>query len=352
MDQSFFAGKRILVTGHSGFKGSWLCLWLEKLHANVAGLSLADEYSPLLYRDADVRQSLRHEFQENLLDAPSVQAAFESFRPEIVFHLAAQSILRNGYRKPSETWSTNVLGTLNVLEASRRTPETQVLVVCTTDKVYDAFGASGAPFRESDRLGGHDPYSSSKASVEIMVDSWRRSYWPDSQVSVSTARAGNVLGGGDWGEFRLMPNAIKALYSDSPVPVYTKFGVRPWQHVLDCLSGYMTLAERQWGCKGKFCQAYNIGSHESATAEEIVQLTLKHWGSGSYSYCPAPNANQELETDILRLDVSKAKDDLGWSAKMSIEQAVRWTVYWYKHRQGGCDARDLCVRQIERYDTI
>lgn len=350
MDHSFFAGRRVLVTGHTGFKGSWLCLWLEKLKAKIAGISLASQYSPLLYSEASVSQSVDQEFFCDLADHSVVEQLFRDFKPEIVFHLAAQAILRKGYRDPLGTWRSNVMGTLSVLEAARRTRETRVVVVCTSDKVYEAFGELGLqPFKESDRLGGHDPYSSSKAAVEIAVDSWRRSYLKDSSVSLSTARSGNVIGGGDWGAHRLIPNAVKAICSGEPATVFTKYGVRPWQHVISCLDGYMTLAQSQFIRPGDFCQAYNFGPAETCSAEEMVQLLIKHWGEGSYVHRSAPNSHLEIETDVLRLDVTKSEAELGWKNSMDLETAVHATAWWYKKSYLGEPQRDLCLDQIEQY---
>lgn len=308
----YFAGKRVLITGHTGFKGSWMALWLQRLGAEVHCYSLP----------------------ENILDPINLGWAFDQAKPHTVFHFAAQAILRNGYRYPTSTWETNVLGTLNVLEACRR--HGSPAVVATSDKVYDAFWTEPYthPFRESDRLGGHDPYSSSKAAVEVAVDSWRRAYG----LVASTVRCGNVIGGNDWGEHRLVPNLVRAIQERKPAPLYTRYGVRPWVHVLDACAGYLAVARAQLQDPNKLAGAYNIGGAECCTAEELVQSLIRHWGSGSYELVSPPSAGREIETDVLRLDCSKSRDLLGWRPKLTLDQAVARTVQWYRElaNQHGC----------------
>lgn len=347
MDYKSFAGKRVLITGASGFKGSWLALWLHHLGAVVSGFSLSKPV-PQLYLDLGLTSLLHKDFTGSILDRLALNWAFEQCEPELVIHLAAQAVLRHGYRQPAETWETNAIGTLNVLEACRG--HGCQLVIATSDKCYDAFDRTPYPhpFRETDRLGGHDPYSSSKAAAELLVDSWRRSFG----MTVSTVRCGNVVGGGDFGDHRLVPNAIKALLGGDPVPVYTKYGVRPWTFVLDACAGYLAVAQAQER-EPAVAGAFNIGSSEHCTAEELVKMIIQAWGKGSFQHVHAPNHAMEIETDVLRLDISKAKDLLGWRPKLGLTKAVAWTTSWYRHReQDDCDPRLFTLQQIEQFERL
>lgn len=349
----FWRGKRVLVTGHTGFKGAWLSLWLSKLGAKVAGVALEPETSPSLFDKAGVGQEIEHNVLD-IRDGAGVTAAMSRIAPEIVFHLAAQALVRRSYRAPVDTWSTNVLGTLNVLEAARSFGAPCALVVATTDKVYENTG-SNAGYRETDRLGGHDPYSASKAAVEIAVESWRRSFLGDkSSVRVATARAGNVIGGGDWCEDRIVPDIVRALSAGSPIPVRNPNATRPWQHVLEPLQGYMKLAERLTGSDAgqDFAEAFNFGPTDESErpVREVVDEALRHWPG---SWVDVSACGQPHEADRLILSTELARTRLNWRSVWDFRRTMSETIQWYREAEGGSveEIRALTLRNIERYEA-
>lgn len=356
-----FAGRRVLVTGHTGFKGAWLALWLHELGAEVHGMALAPEV-PSLFAEAAVEELLASHTIADVRSAPEVGGCVRRVRPEVVFHLAAQPLVRRSYREPAATWDTNVMGTVNVLEAVRETPGVRVCQVVTSDKCYENPGQVCA-FRETDPMGGHDPYSSSKGAVELAVAAWRRSYFPpervrDHGVSLSSVRAGNVIGGGDWAEDRIIPDCVRALAAGRPVPVRNPAAVRPWQHVLEPLSGYLALAARQWEEPAGFADGYNFGPLPAGnlTVGRVAELAVAAWGGGGLEHAPparGPADGDRLhEASFLKLDITKATTLLDWSPAMTAAEAVTETVRWYRqrHQEGaGFDARAACRRQIAEY---
>jgi CDP-glucose 4,6-dehydratase len=341
-----YRGRRVLVTGHTGFKGSWLVLWLRRLGAEVAGLALDPDTQPSHWSGLDLHEVADH--RVDLRDAGAVRATLDDHQPEIVFHLAAQPLVRRSYRDPAGTFASNVTGLVNLLEAVRECPSVRVLVNATTDKVY-AEHASAEGYRETDPLGGHDPYSSSKACAELVSDCYRKSYFSaaDSIVHLATARAGNVIGGGDWAEDRLVPDLIRAASSGQPLKVRHPGAIRPWQHVLEPLSGYLRLGQQLWS-SANFAGAWNFGP--GATGEvSVQQITTKlgrHW--------PALRIEHDLtaqlhEAAILRLNCEKATQQLAWYPVWSIDTALERTAHWYRSFQesGRLDSADDLVAYVD-----
>ncbi|MCP9915152.1 CDP-glucose 4,6-dehydratase [Cyanobium sp. ATX 6F1] len=353
-DPSFWQGRRVLLTGHTGFKGSWLTLWLLELGAEVWGLSLAPEGDPNLFEQLGLAGAradrLRHR-EVNLLDPGGVRELVEQCRPELVFHLAAQSLVRRGYRDPLLTWQTNVIGTLQLLEALRQRPEPCAVVCVTTDKVYENHGGVAA-FQEDDRLGGDDPYSSSKAAMELAVDSWRESFWGSAPhqhpgLTLATARAGNVIGGGDWANDRILPDAIRALQAEKAIVVRQPAAIRPWQHVLDPLAGYLLLAERLH--HGTLAEnTFNFGPDpaDSRSVAEVVDTLLRHW-PGQWREQTDPQA--PAESGELRLNSDRARQLLDWRPLWSFEEAVTRTVGWYRAVHEGARPLECCLADLESY---
>ncbi|MFA5138742.1 MAG: CDP-glucose 4,6-dehydratase [Elusimicrobiota bacterium] len=323
-----FSGKTVLVTGHTGFKGSWLSLWLLRLGAEVVGYSLAPDTEPSLFSQLGLSGLMESRIGD-VRDSKSLNAAFLSAKPEFVFHLAAQALVRRSYEDPVNTFTTNVEGTARVLEAVRKTDSVRVCQIITSDKCYEN-RESPRPYREDDPLGGHDPYSASKACAEIAVSSWRRSFFRKGDVSVSSCRAGNVIGGGDWAEDRIVPDCIRSLMAGRDIPVRRPRSIRPWQFVLEPLSGYLMLAAAQRREPAKFAGAWNFGPQEdkALTAAELVDRVIRRWGEGRWVAAEDPSAPHEA--GLLRLDSGKARDILGWKPTYGVEQAVDETVSWYR----------------------
>lgn len=355
--EAAWAGKRVLLTGHTGFKGAWLTLWLEKLGAHVTGFSLAPEPDSL-FVSAGVGSSCVH-IEGDVRDLKAVQAAVKECRPDVVLHLAAQSLVRRSYAEPLLTVETNVMGTANVLEAVRTAGRPCAVVVVSSDKCYENRETCHG-YRESDPMGGHDPYSMSKGATELVVSAWRRSFFPPSRLSrhgvaVASARAGNVIGGGDWAADRIVPDCIRALRSGQPIAVRNPSSVRPWQHVLEPLSGYLTLGAKLMGPDAKdYCEGWNFGPWldssrpVSALADEIV----KAWGSGRWEYRGDPDAPHEAS--LLRLAIDQAHTRLGWAPRWRFEEAVRRTVAWYRAQADGASAealKALTLKQIADYEA-
>ncbi|MDO9416280.1 CDP-glucose 4,6-dehydratase [Pararhizobium sp.] len=347
-DLNFWNGKRVLVTGHTGFKGSWLSLWLRALGAEVSGLSLAPPDGPSLHAmlsiDPDESALL------DIRDRTAVLRRVTETRPEIVLHLAAQALVRAGYRDPVGTFETNVTGTANLLDALRIAPDLRAIVVVTTDKVYQN-AEQGFAFRESDPLGGHDPYSASKAAAEIVTASYRASYFADRRIGLATARAGNVIGGGDWAEDRLIPDAVRAWETGQPLQVRRPKAVRPWQHVLEPLGGYMALAERLWD-KPDLGSSYNFGPDHgaAATVGRVLQLAGKAYGSGETIF--GDGSDGPHEAGYLMLDSGLATRDLGYHPRWNLDETLQRTMRWYRAEKDGAPALDLCLADIEDFSGI
>jgi len=346
--RNFYKGKKVFITGHTGFKGSWLSIWLNKLGAEVIGYSnevKTDKDNFVLAGLNKKLIDLRGDINDQLL-----LTSIQKYKPEIVFHLAAQPLVLYSYENPLETYMSNVMGTLNLLEAIKKCESVKSVVVITTDKCYLnnewCFG-----YREIDALGGCDPYSSSKACAEIAVDSFRKSYFSDLKRGIATARAGNVIGGGDWSADRIIPDAIRKLSKNEVINVRNPNFIRPWQHVLEPLGGYLVLAMKLYNDPVRYSEAFNFGPKNSEVldVESIVKKIVHFYGQGNYT-----TANSETnphEANTLTLDISKSMHELNWKPKLNIDQAIEMTIEWYKNYDK-VDVYELCLNQISYYENF
>ena len=351
----FYAGKRIFVTGHTGFKGSWLALWLHRLGATVHGYALNPPTEPSLFESAGIGTMLGTDTRADLADLAQLNVALNNAQPEIVFHLAAQPLVRASYRDPLGTFAANIMGTANVLEAVRTVHTARAVVLITTDKVYQNLEWA-YPYREIDPLGGHDPYSASKAAAEIVAASYRASFFSgqsDHPASVATVRAGNVIGGGDWASDRLIPDCIRAFIKGECVLLRFPRAVRPWQHVLEPLVGYLQLAQRLFVPGGAtFAKAWNFGPDAGADAAvgEIAEIAARLWGENARVEC-APSAENPHEAGKLHLDSTLARTELGWKPRWSLKQTLAQTVAWYQAWACGADMAAVSLDQIRTYEA-
>jgi len=346
---SCFSGKKVLITGHTGFKGGWLSLWLQQLGADVVGYGLAPDTDPSIFTDAKVGLSGKSVIAD-IRDKAKLHEVVKEERPEYVFHLAAQPLVRRSYRDPLGTFETNVMGTANVLDAVRQVDSVRSCVVITSDKCYENLEWAHS-YRETDPMGGFDPYSASKGAAEIVVSSYRRSFFSDHHCGIASARAGNVIGGGDWAEDRIVPDCIRALSKGERIKVRSPKAVRPWQHVLEPLYGYILLAANVRNDPKTFSQAWNFGPMISRyTVGQLVDDIVKAWGDGGWDDISDPKAVHEAQ--YLRLDSTKANIQLEWMPKLDVTQSVELTVDWYKHRLRGDDMRKFTLGQIDSYMGI
>lgn len=342
-----YRGRRVLLTGHTGFKGSWLALWLAELGAQVVGYALPPPTRPSLFEAAHVAQCLTHH-PGNLLDVARLTAVWQAADPEIVFHLGAQSLVRESYREPLRTVQVNVQGTVHVLELARQASRPVAVIVVTSDKCYEnrewVYG-----YRETDMLGGHDVYSASKAAVELLTAAWRRSFG----LTAATVRAGNVIGGGDWAADRIVPDCLRALTRGQAIAVRNPLAVRPWQHVLEPLSGYLLLGSRLLSAEGAcYADAWNFGPppEQALSVRQLVEAVLAAWGGGSWIDASDPQAPHEAT--LLQLSTDKARALLGWRPHWDFATTVRQTVAWYKAFHAGEDMAAWCRRQIREYGGV
>jgi len=351
----FWSGKNVLVTGHTGFKGSWLTIWLAARGARVSGYALEPPTDPSLYALASVEELLQRSYIADIRDYEALEQAMCDVRPEIVIHMAAQPLVRDSYRKPVETYAVNVMGTVHVLEAARRIGSVKALVNVTTDKCYENKGWVWG-YRENDTLGGYDPYSNSKACSELVTDAYRSSFWSDlaadGYMAVASARAGNVIGGGDWAADRLVPDILRALSKNEPVVIRSPCAVRPWQHVLEPLGGYMLLAEKLYTHGSAYASAWNFGPHDADAkpVSWIVETMCRIWGGGA-SYIV--DGSQHLhEAAYLKLDCAKAIRELGWQPSWTLDEALDAVVCWTQEQRAGGSVREACLRDIERFENL
>lgn len=350
----FWTDKRVFVTGHTGFKGGWLSLWLTTLGAQVTGYSLQPPSTPNLFETARVVEDI-NSITGDVRNLEHLKSTMAATQPEVVFHLAAQSLVRQSYRHPVDTFATNVMGTVHVLEAIRTTPSVRVAVIVTSDKCYEnREWARG--YCETDALGGYDPYSASKGVAELVTAAYRCSFfsletYAAHRVAVASVRAGNVIGGGDWGTEKLIPDLVRAFSQGEPALIRCPEATRPWQHALDALHGYMLLAERLWS-DPSFADAWNFGPLDDDTQPVtwIVERMTELWGDGArweHDSQPAPH-----EASLLQLDSHKARSRLGWTPQLNLQTALAWTVEWYKENHIGRDMRAVTLKQIEQYKDL
>jgi CDP-glucose 4,6-dehydratase len=348
-----FKGKRVFVTGHTGFKGSWLVAWLHLLGAEIKGYALAPEHERGIFNILE-GSSLCESVIGEIRDQEKLSAAITSFQPDFVFHLAAQPLVRYSYIEPAETFDINVIGTANVLNAIRLLPASCAVVIVTTDKVYEN-NEWWYPYREVDPLGGYDPYSASKACAEIVVNSFRQSFFNVRKLTehgkaIASARAGNVIGGGDWSDDRIIPDIVKSLQSKKTIQVRNPKAIRPWQHVLEPIYGYLLLAKGLVDRPTVFSGAYNFGPLPSdfLPVENLVQHAISCWGTGDYE--TPDQTNQPHEAGILKLDISKAIKQLAWIPKLNSGQSIEWTIDWYK--KSPMAQRDYTYSQIKQFQAL
>lgn len=350
---NFYKGKRVLVTGHTGFKGSWLSIWLYELGAEVIGIS-QDPYSNRdNYVLSGIRNKIEADIRADIREEKRLKEIFTEYQPEIVFHLAAQPLVRLSYEIPIDTFSINVMGTINIMESIRITDSVKVGIMITTDKCYENKEQIWG-YREEEPMGGYDPYSSSKGCCEIAISSWRRSFFNPKDYekhgkSIASVRAGNVIGGGDWALDRIIPDCIKSLEADKPIEIRSPHSIRPWQHVLEPLSGYMLLATKMWNEPIKYCEGWNFGPHmESITPVwDVASMVIKNYGSGELR--DLSNLNPLHEAKLLMLDITKAQLKLGWEPRMNISQCIELVIDWYKKYKTVKDVYALCLDEINKY---
>lgn len=349
----FYKGKKVLVTGHTGFKGSWLSIWLHELGAEVVGVGLEPYSEKDNFVLSGIGKKIKADIRADIRDGEKMKEIFKQYQPEIVFHLAAQPLVRLSYEIPVETYQTNVMGTINIMEAIRATESVKVGVMITTDKCYDNKEQMRG-YKEDDPFGGYDPYSSSKGACEIAIQSWRRSFFnPEDygkkhHVSLASVRAGNVIGGGDWAKDRIIPDCIRALEAGKPIDIRSPKAVRPWEHVLEPLSGYMLLAQKMWEHPTEYCEGWNFGPEADSvsTVWEVATKLVQSFGKGELKDISDPNALHEA--NLLMLDITKVKTRLGWKPRLDALQTIDLVADWYKLYQNE-DVYKICINEIERF---
>lgn len=344
---SFWINKKVLITGHTGFKGSWLTLWLNSLGAEVHGYALKPPTHPNLFDTADIKSALKSHTMADIRDFHSLNNALSKIQPEIIFHLAAQPLVRQSYIDPIETYTTNVIGTVNLFESIRQSHSVRAVVNVTTDKCYENKEWIW-PYREDEAMGGFDPYSSSKGCVELVTSAYRRSYFAESGVALASARAGNVIGGGDWAQDRLIPDFLRSLDQEKPLIIRSPHAIRPWQHVLEPLSGYITLAKHLFTDGQKYAEAWNFGPHEddARPVQWIVEKLVSQTPRASWQIDENP---QPHEASYLKLDSSKARTLLNWKSRWDLETALTKIIEWHHDWKSGINMQKICLSQIGEY---
>jgi len=349
----FFQNKKVLVTGHTGFKGSWLSIWLNELGAEVIGIGLEPYSERDNYVLSGIGKRIKADIRADIRDGEKMKKIFAEYNPEIVFHLAAQPLVRLSYDIPVETYQTNVMGSINIMEAIRATKSVKAVVMITTDKCYDNKEQIEG-YVESDPFGGYDPYSSSKGACEIAIQSWRRCFFNPSDygkshsVSIASVRAGNVIGGGDWAKDRIIPDCIRALEGTKTIDIRSPKAVRPWEHVLEPLSGYLLLAKRLWESPTEYCEGWNFGPEQKSvlTVWEMASAIVESFGYGVLRDVSDPNALHEA--NLLMLNIDKAKKQLGWKPRLNVKECINLTSDWYK-RYKTEDVYKLCIEEIDSF---
>lgn len=355
MTPSFWRGRKVFLTGHTGFKGGWMSLWMQSLGTNLKGFSLEPPTSPSLFEIASISDGMNSDIGD-VRDLARLTHSLQTFQPEIVFHMAAQPLVRYSYKNPVETYATNLMGTVHLLEAVRQTPSVKAVVIITTDKCYEnrewAWG-----YRENEPMGGFDPYSNSKGCAELATAAYRSSFFNPENfshhgVAIATVRAGNVIGGGDWAGDRLIPDILMAIEKGSPVTIRNPNAIRPWQHVLEPISGYMQLAERMISDGPTYSEAWNFGpnDNDARPVSWIVDRMVNIWGNGAS--WQIDNSEQPHEATYLKLDISKAKTKLQWQPRINLEQALEWIIDWHKAYLDGRSMQDVTKQQIMQYQHL
>jgi CDP-glucose 4,6-dehydratase len=349
VDRAFWKGKRVFLTGHTGFKGSWLSLWLEDMDAVVKGYSLEPYTAPSLFDTANVSSGIESEFGD-IRDFEKLKTSLESFSPDIILHLAAQPLVRDSYEDPLGTYETNVMGTANLLQASRSLPDLKSIVVVTTDKCYENREWEWG-YRENEAMGGYDPYSSSKGCAELVTSAFRRSFFQSTYVAIASARAGNVIGGGDWSKDRLIPDVLRSYNDGEQVVIRNPKATRPWQHVIEPLSGYLILAEELYNYGQAFAEPFNFGPRDEdcQSVESILNSINNYWVN-----CPGWKLDEDAnphEARFLKLDISKAKDRLDWRPRWNLDSTIKRIVDWNKAFNRQEDMRQYCIKEIKSYSN-
>jgi len=355
MNTQFWKGKTVLLTGHTGFKGSWLSLWLQKLGVKLIGFSKDIPTKPSLFEIANVKDGMTS-VTGNVCNYEQIEKVVRDYKPEIVIHMAAQAILRQSYKDPIETYSTNVMGTVNVLESIRNSGNVKVILNVTSDKCYEPNKLSNG-FNEDDRLGGYDPYSNSKACAELVTSSFRNSFFNPSEytkhgIALASVRAGNVIGGGDWGSDRLIPDIMRGILKNGMIEIRHPEAIRPWQHVLDPLNGYLVLIEKLWASGPEFSEGWNIGpeKNDEKPVRWILEKLTELWNRDIQ--WKTNNERIPYEEKFLRLSCSKARKKLGWRPKLKLEQGLIWTINWYKQYEEKKDLREFTEGQIAKFQDM
>jgi CDP-glucose 4,6-dehydratase len=348
VNEARWQGRRVFLTGHTGFKGAWLALWLSEMGAEVTGYSLPAPTDPSLFEQARVAEAVRH-IEGDVRDLAALEVAMAEARPEVVFHLAAQPLVRYSYAEPVETYATNVMGTVHLLDACRRVKDVKAVVCITSDKCYENREWIW-PYRENDPMGGHDPYSSSKGAAEIVVSAYRRSFFEEGP-GIASVRAGNVIGGGDWALDRLVPDIVRAAIAGERPLIRAPKSVRPWQHVLEALRGYLMIAERLLGGDRSAASAWNFGPADDDTrpVDWIVDKLLGYWGAPGWD---KPEGPQPHEAKLLKLDCSKARSELGWRPNLSLDGTLRMIAEWHRAVADGADPRTVSLDQLRTYRDL
>lgn len=350
---NFYKGKKVLITGHTGFKGSWLSIWFQELGAEVVGVGLAPYSEKDNFVLSGIGERIKADIRADIRDGEKMKQIFAEYQPEIVFHLAAQPLVRLSYEQPVETYQTNVMGTINIMEAIHATKSVKVGVMITTDKCYDNKEQLKG-YVETDPFGGYDPYSSSKGACEIAIQSWRRSFFnPEDYgkkhtVSIASVRAGNVIGGGDWAKDRIIPDCIRALETTKVIDIRSPKAVRPWEHVLEPLSGYMLLAQKMWEKPTEYCEGWNFGPEAESvlTVWEVASAIIESFGFGELKDVSDPNAFHEA--NLLMLNIEKAKIRLGWKPRLNAKECAVLTSDWYK-RYKTENVYEICLDEINKF---
>jgi CDP-glucose 4,6-dehydratase len=348
LKNEFYKNKKVLITGHTGFKGSWLSIWLTHLGAEVVGIALDPKTEKDLFVLSDIQRGIK-DYREDIRNMDKIKEIFQKEQPEIVFHLAAQPLVIESYHNPVETYETNIMGTVNILEAIRRTKSVKAAVMITSDKCYDnkewAWG-----YRENDPMGGHDPYSSSKGAAEIVIGSYRNSFFrEEGTCEIASARAGNVIGGGDWSDNRLFPDIIRAIESNKHIELRNPLATRPWQHVLEPLGGYLLLAAKMAENIGKYSEAWNFGPYyqDIQSVKEVVEKVIHNFGKGNWKDISSPD--QFHEANMLSLDISKAISKLNWKPRLNFKETIQMTTEWYKNYKTHPNILEFTTNQIIKY---